>query len=165
MQMQEWHDAWHVLRCRENTWKTTLQNLTEAGLKTCCPIVQERRRRRDKENAYRLISSPAFPGYIFVKFNPAHIHTTAIKRMHGAMDFVRCGNRIATIPQNEIEALNIIYQYPSQRIVRRGSDTSPDEFLKQIEEIFISKIPADRINLLFTYLWSRNVNQHEQPKN
>ena len=71
-------DAWYLLRCRQNYWKTIQQNLNEAGLKTCCPLILERRRRSDKKNAYRLINSPAFPGYIFVRFNPANIHTTAI---------------------------------------------------------------------------------------
>ncbi|MBA0018509.1 hypothetical protein HZS38_04760 [Xenorhabdus nematophila] len=64
-----------------------------------------------------MINSPAFPGYIFVKFNPAQIHTTAIKRMPGAMDFVRFGNRVATLHQDEIDALKIVQHPPSQGTV------------------------------------------------
>ncbi|WP_331423340.1 transcription termination/antitermination NusG family protein, partial [Enterobacter sp. ZOR0014] len=110
-------DAWYLLRCRQNYWKTIQQNLNEAGLKTCCPLILERRRRSDKKNAYRLINSPAFPGYIFVRFNPANIHTTAIKRIPGAMDFVRFGNEIATISQAEIEALKLVhFERPQEKI-------------------------------------------------
>jgi transcriptional antiterminator RfaH len=162
--MHEWHHAWYLLRCRENTWKTTLQNLTEAGLKTCCPLILERRRRKDKKNAYRLINSPAFPGYIFVKFNPAQIHTTTIKRMPGAMDFVRFGNRVATIQQNEIEALKIVHHPSTQGTVHMEPTGVSGELLARVQEIYFSDEPAVRIDLLFSYLWSKNAKRIDQAR-
>lgn len=140
-------DAWYLLRCRQNYWKTIQQNLNEVGLKTCCPLILERRRRSDKKNAFRLINSPAFPGYIFVRFNPANIHTTAIKRIPGAMDFVRFGNQIATISQAEIEALELVhYDRPQETI------NLPIDLLTKIEKISSSEEPAVRIDLLFSIL-------------
>ncbi|EKT0321331.1 hypothetical protein QDF68_004133 [Klebsiella pneumoniae] len=140
-------DAWYLLRCRQNYWKTIQQNLNEAGLKTCCPLILERRRRSDKKNAYRLINSPAFPGYIFVRFNPADIHTTAIKRIPGAMDFVRFGNQIATISQAEIEALKLVhYERPQEKI------NLPCEIIRKIEKIASAEEPAVRIDILFSML-------------
>lgn len=140
-------DAWYLLRCRQNYWKTIQQNLNEAGLKTCCPLILERRRRSDKKNAYRLINSPAFPGYIFVRFNPANIHTTAIKRIPGAMDFVRFGNEIATISQAEIEALKLVhFERPQEKI------NLPRELKKKIEKITSAEEPAVRIDILFSML-------------
>ncbi|HDT1158607.1 TPA: hypothetical protein QHP60_004157, partial [Escherichia coli] len=126
---------------------TIQQNLNEAGLKTCCPLILERRRRSDKKNAYRLINSPAFPGYIFVRFNPANIHTTAIKRIPGAMDFVRFGNEIATISQAEIEALKLVhFERPQEKI------NLPSELKKKIEKITSAEEPAVRIDILFSML-------------
>ncbi|HAT4519822.1 TPA: hypothetical protein I9281_004815 [Serratia marcescens] len=140
-------DAWYLLRCRQNYWKTIQQNLNEVGLKTCCPLILERRRRSDKKNAYRLINSPAFPGYIFVRFNPANIHTTAIKRIPGAMDFVRFGNEIATISQAEIEALKLVhFERPQEKI------NLPSELKKKIEKITSAEEPAVRIDILFSML-------------
>ncbi|MEL2403413.1 transcription termination/antitermination NusG family protein [Escherichia coli] len=140
-------DAWYLLRCRQNYWKTIQQNLNEAGLKTCCPLILERRRRSDKKNAYRLINSPAFPGYIFVRFNPANIHTTAIKRIPGAMDFVRFGYEIATISQAEIEALKLVhFERPQEKI------NLPSELKKKIEKITSAEEPAVRIDILFSML-------------
>ncbi|ECE0550291.1 hypothetical protein KS559_004446 [Salmonella enterica] len=140
-------DAWHLLRCRQNYWKTIQQNLNEAGLKTCCPLILERRKRSDKKNAYRLINSPAFPGYIFVRFNPANIHTTAIKRLPGAMDFVRFGNDIATISQAEIEALKLVhFERPQEKI------NLPNELIQTIEKITSAVEPAVRIDILFSML-------------
>ncbi|EBG2931385.1 hypothetical protein E2Q31_16405 [Salmonella enterica subsp. enterica serovar Oranienburg] len=140
-------DAWYLLRCRQNYWKTIQQNLNEAGLKTCCPLILERRKRSDKKNAYRLINSPAFPGYIFVRFNPANIHTTAIKRLPGAMDFVRFGNDIATISQAEIEALKLVhFERPQEKI------NLPNELIQKIEKITSAVEPAVRIDILFSML-------------
>lgn len=140
-------DAWYLLRCRQNYWKTIQKNLNEVGLKTCCPLILERRRRSDKKNAYRLINSPAFPGYIFVRFNPANIHTTAIKRIPGAMDFVRFGNEIATISQAEIEALKLVhFERPQEKI------NLPSELKKKIEKITSAEEPAVRIDILFSML-------------
>ncbi|EFN8966708.1 hypothetical protein D6O87_25390, partial [Escherichia coli] len=113
----------------------------------CCPLILERRRRSDKKNAYRLINSPAFPGYIFVRFNPANIHTTAIKRIPGAMDFVRFGNEIATISQAEIEALKLVhFERPQEKI------NLPSELKKKIEKITSAEEPAVRIDILFSML-------------
>ncbi|EEE2138670.1 hypothetical protein CG654_004487 [Salmonella enterica subsp. enterica serovar Beaudesert] len=140
-------DAWYLLRCRQNYWKTIQQNLNEAGLKTCCPLILERRKRSDKKNAYRLKNSPAFPGYIFVRFNPANIHTTAIKRLPGAMDFVRFGNDIATISQAEIEALKLVhFERPQEKI------NLPNELIQKIEKITSAVEPAVRIDILFSML-------------
>ncbi|MEW5125767.1 transcription termination/antitermination NusG family protein [Citrobacter freundii] len=140
-------DAWYLLRCRQNYWKTIQQNLNEAGLKTCCPLILERRRRSDKKNAYRLMNSPAFPGYIFVRFNPANIHTTAIKRIPGAMDFVRFGNEIATISQDEIEALKLVhFESPQEKI------NLPSDLKRKIEKITSAEEPAVRIDILFSML-------------
>ncbi|EJX4187820.1 transcription termination/antitermination NusG family protein [Salmonella enterica] len=136
-----------TLRCRQNYWKTIQQSLNEAGLKTCCPLILVRRRRSDKKNAYRLINSPAFPGYIFVRFNPANIHTTAIKRLPGAMDFVRFGNDIATISQAEIEALKLVhFERPQEKI------NLPNELIQKIEKITSAVEPAVRIDILFSML-------------
>lgn len=150
-------DSWYLLRCRQNFWKTIQQNLNDAGLKTCCPLILERRRRSDKKNAYRLINSPAFPGYIFVRFNPAVIHTTAIKNMPGAMDFVRFGNNIATIKQDEIDALRSIHhELPASGIevttARSGNAVLPADVQEKLSKIFNERDPAARINVMLSML-------------
>lgn len=146
-------DAWYVLRCRENYWQKIQNYLHEAGLNTCCPLILEKRRRRDKKNAYRLINSPAFPGYIFVQFNPEVIHTTAIKRMPGAMDFVKFGNHIATVNQNDIEALKLFRpkEEINQNLIFDTSHLSP-LLRERIEAIYKTPEPGVRIDLMFSML-------------
>lgn len=155
-------DAWYLLRCRQNYWKTIQRNLNDAGLKTCCPLILERRRRSDKKNAYRLTNSPAFPGYIFVRFNPDLIHTTAIKRIPGAMDFVRFGNNIATIHQNEIDALRTIHNdLPASGITSShnhsknatpGNTEIPEELQNILSKIYNEQDPEARVNVLLSML-------------
>lgn len=151
--MQKWREAWYLLRCREKTWKITLENLNSAGLKTCCPLIHKRRQRKDKKNAFRTINYPAFPGYIFINFNPSLMHTTAIKRMPGAMEFVYFGNEIATIHQKEIDALNraepkLITADP----IGFECVNFPDELVKEIEEIYTTADPIHRVNMLMSML-------------
>lgn len=146
-------DAWYLLRCRENYWRTLQKQLSEKGLKTCCPLILERRKRRDKKNSFRLINYPAFPGYIFVRFNPALIHTTLVKKLPGAMDFVRFGNQIATVSQSEIDALKMIQvDNPDQINIKIDTQHLREEFIRSIEKISAAENPAERIDLLFTML-------------
>lgn len=145
-------DTWYLLRCRQNYWRTVQQHLNDAGLKTCCPLILERKRRSDKKNSFRLTNSPAFPGYIFVRFNPEVIHTTAIKRMPGAMDFVRFGNQIATIGQKEIEALNLVHYQDASAIRQLDACHLSNELKKLIEKITCAEKSADRIDLMFSFL-------------
>ncbi|PLY35821.1 hypothetical protein F164LOC_18160 [Pectobacterium carotovorum] len=154
--MQEWCDAWYLLRCRENAWKMTLQNLDQVGLKTCCPVIIERRRRRDKKESYRLINIPAFPGYIFVKFNPSLIHTTAIQSIPGAIDFVRFGNNMATIAQEEIDAMQRVRYDSTHGTIRLESELLSEKTQKRIAEIYSSEKPGVRIDLLFSMLTRPN---------
>lgn len=163
--MQEWREAWYLLRCRENAWRSTLENLNNVGLKTCCPLIHERRRRKDKKNTFRLIDYPAFPGYIFVHLNPLKIHTTAIKRIPGAMDFVHFGNKIATIHHKEIEALrNAEPKALTADSVSYECVNLPPELLTKIEEIYTTADPKHRVNLLISMLalpkrlWSEDAN-------
>lgn len=149
----KWTDAWYLLRCREKLWKTTLDNLSEAGIKTCCPLIHERRQRSDKKNAFRTIQTPLFPGYIFVRFNPMKIHTTAIKRMPGVMYFVHFGNKPATVHPREIEAL----EYANPAVLSADSFRYecihlPESLIKKVEEIYTKEVPAHRVNLLFSLL-------------
>lgn len=151
--MQDWREAWYLLRCKQSTWKTTLENLNEFGLQTCCPLVYERRKRKDKENSFRIIKYPAFPGYIFVYFNPSLIHTTAIKRIPGAMDFVHFGNSIATIGQKEIHAINMampkLVTANSERFECVGMS---DELIEKIEIIYSTADPEHRVSMLMSLL-------------
>lgn len=140
-------DAWYLLRCRQNYWQIVQQNLNDVGLKTCCPLILERKKRSDRKNCFRLKNSPAFPGYIFVKFNPVNIHTTTIKKIPGAMDFVKFGNKIATISHSEIEAIRLVhYECGSQKI------NLPKELTQKIEKIISLENPGERIDALFSML-------------
>lgn len=140
-------DTWYLLRCRQNYWQIVQQNLHEVGLNTCCPLILERKKRSDRKNCFRLKNAPAFPGYIFVEFNPVNIHTSTIKKIPGAMDFVKFGNKIATISHREIEALKLLHHEVGSQEIH-----VPQELAKQIGKIISSKNPGERIDALFSML-------------
>lgn len=51
------------------------------------------------------VDEPLFPNYLFVEFDPEHIHTTTISATRGVSHFVRFGALPAIIPLQVIEEL------------------------------------------------------------
>lgn len=151
--MAEWKRDWYLLRCREKTWATTLKSLGDAGIETCCPMIHSTRRRTDSKNSFRFSISPAFPGYIFTRFNPEEIHTTTILNLPGALDFVRFGKQIVTVQEQHIDAL-LCAESP---VVRSDGDclecmNVPPDLLRKIINIYACTRATERNRLLFSLL-------------
>ena len=100
-----WIPGWYLVRCQQKGWKKTLKSLNDVGVDACCPVLHERKLRKDRANSYRTSEAQAFPGYMFVKFDPEVTHTSTIKRVPGIMDFVHFGLHVHTIKDETVEAL------------------------------------------------------------
>lgn len=155
--MSRWIEGWYLLRCREKMWRTTLNTLTEAKIETFCPVICEGRRRKDKKNVLRHVKSPVFPGYIFTRFNPECIHTTAILNIPGAMKFVRFGEFVSVVPDS------VIYKLRCAEIrILHSDDISyecmyvTDEIINKIIGIYSYGNPQMRVSLLKELLYSPN---------
>ncbi|EHT97565.1 hypothetical protein CKS_5656 [Pantoea stewartii subsp. stewartii DC283] len=77
--------------------------------------------------------------------------------MPGAMDFVRFGNQIATIQQEEVNAMKLIHH--NLPTVSLGTEhltddrlNIPTDVLKKIEKIFNAKEASERIELMFSMI-------------
>jgi transcriptional antiterminator RfaH len=153
---QEWQDTWYLLRCRENAWKKTLSSLNElAGIKTCCPMITEKRRRSDKKFAFRQIDYPAFPGYIFVSLNPEVTHPTHVKRVPGAMDFVRFGKEMAVVGNKDISALSAATPSVISADEHQFSCINlPEELKTEVEMIYATQDPKLRVFKLLALIAS-----------
>ncbi|WP_072017665.1 transcription termination/antitermination NusG family protein [Erwinia typographi] len=151
--MNKWKEAWYLLSCKTTTWKTTLQAIEAIHLETCCPLLYERRRRTDKKNGWRQVCSPLFPGYIFIRFNPATIHTSTIATLPGVMDFVRFGKNIATVSDECMAALLDC----KPRALSADSHNYECAYLstglaRRVDDIYHTANPAHRVNLLVSLL-------------
>jgi len=151
--MSEWKEAWYLLSCRTGTWKTTLQAIADINLEVCCPLLYERKKRTDKRNSYRQTCSPLFPGYIFIRFNPAVIHTSAIASIPGVMDFVRFGKNIAIASDQCIKEL----QNCNPLKLSADSNTYEcaylsSELAQRIDDIYHTANPDHRVSLMMGLL-------------
>lgn len=150
--MTNWREAWYLLRYREKTWKSTIQALNDPRIQTCCPLLYERQLRSDKKHSFRKIFTPLFPGYVFVRFNPVEIHTTAITSLPGIMDFVRKGKNIAVISDECVEELK---NRPPMIFSAESTISCAyinDDLVSEIDRIFTTKNPYHRVRQLMTLL-------------
>jgi transcription antitermination factor NusG len=68
------------------------------------PIRTSLRKRRDRPSFVKS-ELPLFPGYMFLKFDPEIIHTTAITALSGAHGFVRFAGDPCVVQESVVEAL------------------------------------------------------------
>ncbi|EJM3421888.1 hypothetical protein NOF85_004609 [Salmonella enterica] len=165
--MENWPDSWYLLRCKENYWRVLLDVLSSLGIETCCPLVHERRQRKDRKSSFRLISSPAFPGYIFVHIDLSIIHTSTVASIPGVIDFVRFGKDIAAVSASEIDVL----RHAEYKALYANEENYEcvhltPQLLEEVEAIYTNANPCERVgkllNLITTANRKRNVSKNKR---
>lgn len=100
--MKSWFLITHNLDgARYERAKNRLDSL---GVEVYAPIRTELKKRKDC-GSFRHAEKPLFPGYLFLKFDPEDVHTTAVSDLHGMKGFVRFGNKLAQPTDSLIEAM------------------------------------------------------------
>lgn len=86
---------WHLLYCKRGQLLRAKEHLERQEVNCWTPIVTIEKIMRGK----RIETTEAlFPNYLFVEFDPEHIHTTTISATRGVSHFVRFGVQPAVIP-------------------------------------------------------------------
>lgn len=86
---------WHLLYCKRGQLLRAKEHLERQTVDCWTPIVTIEKIVRGK----RIEATEAlFPNYLFVEFDPEHIHTTTISATRGVSHFVRFGAQPAVIP-------------------------------------------------------------------
>jgi transcriptional antiterminator RfaH len=116
------------------------EKLTGLGVEVYSPIRKEFKKRKDC-GSVRMFVKQLFPGYLFLQFDPEHVHTTTISDLHGMKSFVRFGTRLAQPSDNLVKALK------SSLLLRTEQSASCIEFRNLPEEIQlklleIAELPA-----------------------
>lgn len=149
----EWKRGWYLIRCQQRNWRVTQKLINDLGVETCSPVMHERKLRKDRIDSFRLVESQAFPGYMFVNLDPLVIHTTAIKRIPGVMDFVQFGLKTIPVDDEVIEAIN------EAQLIMASEDTylcvGSEKLLSQIVDIYKSEPASQRISKLLDFLSSQ----------
>lgn len=102
--------------------------LDSLGVEVYTPTHIEMKKRSDCGSS-RPSEKPLFPGYMFLRFDPEHVHTTTISDLHGMKGFVRFGNILAQPNDSLIEALR------QSLLLRVDQGVSCIEFRNLPEEI------------------------------
>lgn len=92
--------AWCALYTRHQHEKAVAQALTAKGFEVLLPLYDSVRRWKDRK---KLLSLPLFPGYVFVRGGITR--RLAVLTTPGVHVILCTGDRVATIPEVEIEAI------------------------------------------------------------
>lgn len=93
---------WLVVRSKSRQETLALENLERQDFETYLPMLQLKKRRRNK---WVNIVEPLFPGYLFVHVDPDQTTITPIRSTLGVNGIVRFGNNLVPIPDQVIEFL------------------------------------------------------------
>jgi transcription antitermination factor NusG len=111
------HCAWYVVYTRHQHEKTVAQILTSKGFEILLPLYSTARRWQDRT---KLISSPLFPCYVFLKGGLER--RLDLMKTPGVHTLVSSAGQPAPVPTGEIEAI--------QRVVESGASAYPYPFFK-----------------------------------
>ncbi len=124
--------AWWALYTRHQHEKVVAEMLSAKGLEVFLPVYESRRRWKDRS---KVISFPLFPCYVFVR---GELHRRLeIVTTPGVHMILYHGDRAATIPEAEIEAI--------RRSIDGNLRVEPHPFLKCGERVRIKRGPLEGV--------------------
>jgi len=92
--------AWYAIRTRSRHEKVVDQQLTSRGVEAFLPLVDRRRRWKDR---WKEVSFPLFPGYCFARF--PNENRLAVLTAIGVVQILGINGQASPIPDDQIEAV------------------------------------------------------------
>ncbi|QKJ89307.1 Transcription antitermination protein RfaH (plasmid) [Paramixta manurensis] len=96
-------ENWYVAQTKFAQEKRAEQQLQSQGVTCLLPVFSEVRLRDGTVRA--VTAQPLFPNYIFVRFDPEVVHTTAIKATRGISSLISFGGLPSVVPDSVIAQL------------------------------------------------------------
>jgi transcription antitermination factor NusG len=97
--------AWYPLQTRYQCERKVDAALREEGFESFAPMQLEARRWSDRT---KLVESPLFPGYTFVRMEADPQLLIKVLRLPGMVRFVTSGRELVAVPNEEIEAVRAV---------------------------------------------------------
>jgi len=120
--------AWYALRTRSRHEKLVHQQLSARGLESFLPLVDRRRRWKDR---WKTVGFPLFPGYCFARFS--HSDRLAVLTAVGVVQVLGIDGHATPIPDHEIEAV--------RQLVTCTLPLDPHPYLKEGMEVEVVRGP------------------------
>ncbi len=99
--------AWYPLQTRYQCEKRVDAALRDEGFESFAPMQLETRRWSDRT---KVVESPLFPGYTFVRMVADPKLLVRVLRLPGLVRFVTSGRELVPVPNEEIESVRTLLQ-------------------------------------------------------
>jgi transcription antitermination factor NusG len=129
--------AWSAIYTRHQHEKSISEILEAKGFEVFLPLYESTRKWRDRR---MVLSLPLFPCYVFVR--GAHERRLPVLTTPGVHMIISRGERIATVPDEEIEAI--------RRIVEGKLAVEPHPFLRCGERVRVVQGPLEGVEGVLT---------------
>jgi len=96
---------WYVIYTKSRAEKKTRDTLQESGYEVYLPLVKTMRQWSDRK---KKVEIPLFPGYLFIKTDTENFWK--IRTIDGVVNFVRFGENIAKVREQDIMNIRILLQ-------------------------------------------------------
>lgn len=129
--------AWSAVYTRHQHEKSIGEMLEAKGFEVFLPLYQSTRRWKDRQ---KVLSLPLFPGYVFVR--GAHERRLPVLTTPGVHMIISRGERVATVPDEEIEAI--------RRSVEGPFSVEPHPFLRCGEHVRVVRGALEGVEGILT---------------
>lgn len=96
---------WYAIRTRSRHEKVVEKQLNGQGIEVFCPTISQIHNWSDRR---KLVESPLFPGYAFVRIVHSPEERVRVLRTHGVVDMVGHQGHAISIPREQIEAVRAV---------------------------------------------------------
>jgi transcriptional antiterminator NusG len=97
--------AWFAVQTRPKFEKKVAAEFQEKGIESFLPLHSTKRQWSDRK---KMVSTPVFPGYAFVRIAPAQGMRISVLRTNGVINFVGSRGIGSPIANSEIEAIQTL---------------------------------------------------------
>ncbi|MGI2039044.1 transcription/translation regulatory transformer protein RfaH [Shewanella frigidimarina] len=145
--------SWYLLYCKPRHEVRAQQNLALQDVESYLPMITQQKTVRNKK---QMVTSPLFPSYLFIYFDPQITSVSKIHNTRGANRIVGCREEMTPIDDRIISALKIrIQDYVPQeeKSLTKGDKVKfVDGPFKDLEAIFDENNPDKRCHVLFNIM-------------
>ena len=120
--------AWYAIRTRSRHEKLVNQQLASRGVEAFLPLVDRRRRWKDR---WKTVSFPLFPGYCFARFGPSD--RLAVLTAVGAVQVLGINGHPTPVPDHEIDAV--------RQLITSTLPFDPHPYLREGMEVEVMRGP------------------------
>ena len=100
-------EQWFAVHTHARHEKVVAQETGELGITTFLPTVKEVRQWSDRR---KLVESPLFSCYVFVKIVPNHEERLKVLRVNGVLRFIGTNHMGIPIPEEQINAVRVLVE-------------------------------------------------------